>query len=300
MVQGLVRRIGNGETTNIWHDNWLPRTHMKRPLTSLIQHPPQKVSELINITTCSWNEQLVRATFVPIDAETIMQIPLCTRQIEDFWAWSEDRRGIFSVRTSYHMIHQKKLSREAWLYEQGGSSHSQADSEIWTKLWGFNVPSKLKVFLWRFAKNTTPTGALLHHRNMADTPACALCGAKDTWRHALLNCMVSRSTWALSSEHIIDALSKNEEGDAKRWLSSMHEALSHESFTTLVVTLWALWGARRKAIHEQIYQSPFQVHGFIQSYIRELEAIKTVKTRRGGNPIPRLTSWIPPPTGLKN
>ena len=84
MVQGLVRRIGNGETTDIWHDNWLPRTHMKRPLTSLVQHPPHKVSELINSTTCSWNEQLVRATFVPIDAETILQIPLCTRQIEDF------------------------------------------------------------------------------------------------------------------------------------------------------------------------------------------------------------------------
>ena len=43
MVQGLVRRIGNGETTDIWHDNWLPRKHMKRPLTSLVQHPPHKV-----------------------------------------------------------------------------------------------------------------------------------------------------------------------------------------------------------------------------------------------------------------
>lgn len=298
MVQGLVRRIGNGETTNIWRDNWLPRTHMKRPLTSLIQHPPHKVSELINTATCSWNEQLVRATFVPIDAESIMKIPLCTRQVEDFWAWSEDRRGIFSVRSAYHMIHQKKLSRDAWLYEQGGSSHTQANNEIWTKLWGFNIPSKLKMFLWRFVKNTTPTGALLHHRNIAETPACGLCGAKDTWRHALLNYMVSRSTWALSSENIIDALSKNEEGDAKSWLSVMREVLPQESFTTLVVALWALWGARRKAIYEQIYQSPFQVHGFIQSYMRELQAIKTVKARQGGNSVPRPISWIPPPSGL--
>ena len=37
---------------------------------------------------------------------------------------------------------------------------------------------------------------------------------------------------------------------------------------------------------------------FIQSYIRELEAIKTVKIRQGGNTIPRPTSWIPPPTGM--
>ena len=103
----------------------------------------------------------------------------------------------------------------------------------------------------------------------------------------------------MSSEHIIDALSRNEEGDAKRWLSAMHQALSHENFTTLVVTLWALWGARRKAIYEQIYQSPFQVHAFIQSYMRELEAIKSVNLRQGGNPTPCLTSWIPTPSWRK-
>ena len=40
MVQGLVRRIGNGETTDIWFGNWLPRSLIKRPITSLIQHPP--------------------------------------------------------------------------------------------------------------------------------------------------------------------------------------------------------------------------------------------------------------------
>ena len=129
MLQGLVRRIGNGETTDIWHDYWLPRTVMKRPITSLAHDTPQLVSELINHSMASWNEPLVRATFIPIDAERILKIPLCNRQIEDFWAWSEDRRGIFTVRTVYRMIQQKKLSREGWLYEQGGSSHSHGDTD---------------------------------------------------------------------------------------------------------------------------------------------------------------------------
>ena len=192
---------------------------MKRPITSLVQQPPRKVSELINHATSSWNEQLVWSTFISIDAEAILQIPLCTRQIEDFWAWSEDRRGIFSVRTAYRMIQQRKLSREAWLYEQDGSSDTNADGDGWAKLWGIKVPSKLKIFLWRLARRTTPTAALLHHRNMAESAACCLCGAEDTWRHALLKCTVSRSTWALSSERIIDVLNSNEEPDPKRWLS---------------------------------------------------------------------------------
>lgn len=209
LVQGLIRRIGNGETTDIWVDSWIPRPHMKRPVTSLSPQPPRKVSELINHATSSWNEQLVRSTFIPIDAEAILQIPLCTRQIEDFWAWSEDRRGIFSVRTAYRMIQQTKLSRESWLYEQGGSSHTDADSQGWTKLWGIKVPSKLKLFMWRLSQNSIPTAALLHHRNMAESDVCCLCGAEDTWRHALLNCTVSRSTWALSSEQITDVLSRD-------------------------------------------------------------------------------------------
>lgn len=226
MVQGLIRRIGNGETTDIWGTNWIPRANMKRPLTSLLQHPPTKVSELIIQATSSWDEQLIRMTFIPIDAEAILQIPLCTRQTEDFWAWSEERTGKFTVRSAYRMIQQTTLSREAWLYEQGGSSHSDANSKGWSQLWGVKVPSKLKFFLWRLAHHSIPTTALLNHCNMSSISSCALCRAEDTWRHALLNCTVSRSTWALSSEAILDGLSSNTNDNAKAWLFSMHEALS--------------------------------------------------------------------------
>lgn len=82
-------------------------------------HPPTRVSELIISTTSSWNEQLVRATFIPLDAEAILKILLCTRQNEDFWAWSEERKGNFTVRHAFRMIQRTKFSREAWLLGQG-------------------------------------------------------------------------------------------------------------------------------------------------------------------------------------
>lgn len=214
MVQGLIRRIGNAETTEIWGTNWIPRASMKRPLTSLLPHPPTKVSELIIQATSSWNEHLIRTTFIPIDAEAILQIPLCTRQTDDFWAWSEDRRGVFTVRFAYRMIQNTKFSRESWLYERGGSSHSDVDSNGWTKQWGVKVSSKLKIFLWRLAQHSIPTAAVLNQRNMSTSRSCCLCGAKDTWRHALLNCAVSRSTWALCSEAIPVRLSSNVDDNA--------------------------------------------------------------------------------------
>lgn len=51
MAQGIIRRIGHGESTNIWEHNWIPRDSYKRPITSLVQSPPQKISELIKTTT---------------------------------------------------------------------------------------------------------------------------------------------------------------------------------------------------------------------------------------------------------
>lgn len=42
----------------------------------------------------------------------------------------------------------------------------------------------------------------------------------------------------------------------------------------LSVTLWAIWAARRKAIHEGIFQSPHSTHSFITRFIDELDMLK--------------------------
>ena len=84
MAQGIIRRIGDGESTHIWRHNWIPRSSFKRPIASLVQDPPQRVSELIETTTASWRVDLVRSVFTPFDAEEILKIPICTRRVGDF------------------------------------------------------------------------------------------------------------------------------------------------------------------------------------------------------------------------
>lgn len=120
MKQGVIRRIGTGEDTLIWEHNWIPRQDILRPIASLVADPPTRVHELIEQTTSSWREELVRAVFIPIDAEAILKIPLCTRRVDDFWAWSKENRGNFTVRSAYRMIQNTKLTRESWLYQTGG------------------------------------------------------------------------------------------------------------------------------------------------------------------------------------
>jgi hypothetical protein len=46
----------------------------------------------------------------------------------------------------------------------------------------------------------------------------------------------------------------------------MMEKLKADDLVWVCVKLWAIWHARQKAIHEQIFQSPLSVHHFVDSF----------------------------------
>jgi hypothetical protein len=85
---------------------------------------------------------------------------------------------------------------------------------------------------------------------------------------------MARSTWVLSDPLLLEHVEAMNEPVAKNWLFGLMDSLSHEQFTRLTVTLWAIWTARRKAIHEEIFQSPFSTNTFINLYLDELRQIK--------------------------
>uniref|UniRef100_A0A8R7R9J1 Reverse transcriptase zinc-binding domain-containing protein n=1 Tax=Triticum urartu TaxID=4572 RepID=A0A8R7R9J1_TRIUA len=90
------------------------------------------------------------------------------------------------------MVLNTKYQRENWIDENAGASDMTSQVKAWTSLWHTKVPSKQKFFAWRLAQHSVPTADVLHHRNMSQSPLCALCGAPDSWRHALLDCTMSR------------------------------------------------------------------------------------------------------------
>ena len=59
LLQGIIRRVGDGATTRIWQDNWIPRNGTMRPIACLSANPPQLVSDLIDGTNASWRKELV-------------------------------------------------------------------------------------------------------------------------------------------------------------------------------------------------------------------------------------------------
>ncbi|XP_073359855.1 uncharacterized protein [Aegilops tauschii subsp. strangulata] len=207
---GLVKRIGSGEDTNIWHDNWIPRDYKLRPVCPKSSNPPQQVSELINSVTFTWDRALLQEHMYPMDMEAILNTPLSSRIQADFWSWHYERKGIFTVRSAYRLLASTKQQCTDWLEHNDGHSNVQADSRSWAKLWGAAVPSKVRVFAWRLAKTSIPTGAVRKHRSMADSAECSIChAAVDSWRHALFDCHMARCVWALADEDITETIISN-------------------------------------------------------------------------------------------
>ena len=168
------------------------------------------------------------------------------------------------------MLVTTKIRREAWLEGRSDSSNTESEEQSWCQLWKIQVPSKIRVFLWRLAQQSIPSADLLHHRQMATTSRCRICGNEDSWRHSLLECTMSRCVWALEEERLLSALSEVTEPDARRWIFTIMEKVSSSDFIRALVTLWAIWHARRKAIHENTFQSPAGTHLFVDRFISEI------------------------------
>src|SRR4051794_25306450 len=108
---------------------------------------------------------------------------------------------------------------------------------------------------------------------MATEDTCQLCGEVDSWRHSLIECPMARSVWALQEETIVEEMIGNMCLNAKNWLFSVRDSISHADFVKFAITLWEICTARRKAIHESIYQSPLGTKIFIDRYVLELSML---------------------------
>jgi hypothetical protein len=109
LSEGLIWRIGNGQSVRIWGDRWIPT-----PLSFLMQRsiggltPDARVSSLIDEETCWWNFQLVQDNFSREVADFICNIPVFPQRQQDKLIWAGTKNGVFSVRSAYHLALDRK------------------------------------------------------------------------------------------------------------------------------------------------------------------------------------------------
>jgi hypothetical protein len=74
LEKGLIKRIGPGDSVNIWTDQWIGGLRSMKPLVRLVEVRMEQVHELFLPGTRTWNEQLIRSSFIPHDAEEILKV----------------------------------------------------------------------------------------------------------------------------------------------------------------------------------------------------------------------------------
>lgn len=124
-------RVGNGKLIHIWEDKWLPTltTHkVCSPQLDFDDFP--MVSFLIDVDTKRWRAGLIRAIFLPFEAETILSIPLCYSLPDGSIVWIGNKRGVFSVKSAYYVALPIVEKTEA-----GESSSGDFRTPLWKKMW---------------------------------------------------------------------------------------------------------------------------------------------------------------------
>ena len=71
-------------------------------------------------------------------------------------------------------------------------------------------------------------------------------------------------------DQLVEYLFTCRNDDARLWLMELMETTREDEFVRILVTLWSIWGARRKAIHEQEFHSPLSTFRFVERYLEDL------------------------------
>lgn len=224
----------------------------------------EKVSHYFRPDTKEWDEGRVRQAFSNTDAEVVLQVRIPQNNSRDRLAWTETSDGCYTVKSGYHF------------WQARSNLHPPvAHSVGWKRLWTLNVPHKIKIFLWRFCKNTIPVRILLRHRGVAVTIMCPMCNVDvEHMVHVFSDCCFAKQCWQEAG--IINDMTHNEY--ASDWLNSKLALDNQENLTKIAMVLWGIWFARNKKVWEEKLLTPKLAVELSMKHIQEWrEAVRHVK-----------------------
>ena len=283
--KGVIKRVGDGITVNIWSDPWLPRLWTRRPVTPRGQTVLTKVCELIDPTTGSWDCDLVQQTFWPQDASLILSLPIF-EDLEDEWACHFEEKGSFSVKSAYRL--QCQLEAIASHGQQGSlSSHGSFD---WNAIWKLECPPKFKQFVWRIAHNSLPYRLNLVRRGMKIDPICPMCNlVNEDGGHLFLKCKQVKACWGeLQMESVRVQLLQCT--GAKDFVTGILK-LDKKQKLLAISLLWWWWQSRNKKVSNEKRKLQGSVTCLARRSAAEFEHLFVKENKPMAK---QVQSWTPP------
>ncbi|KAG8499975.1 hypothetical protein CXB51_006428 [Gossypium anomalum] len=194
LKDGLGLRVCKGDQISIHDDVWLMGAENYKVYGAINDSRITKVSELINHSSRSWNEILIRNTFVIGSVvEKILRIHLAVKEHEDLIVWRGEPTGVFSVRSAYKLLLENNQDLHI-------TNLQNATKAFYKKLWRLNPTTKQKITLWRISWNYLPTLVNLYSRRISINIACPRCGrGPKSTDYVFRDCLVSVKLWKAQS-----------------------------------------------------------------------------------------------------
>ncbi|XP_042950231.1 uncharacterized protein LOC122282336 [Carya illinoinensis] len=285
-----VWRVGNGESIKIWQDRWLPRysTYMIQSPISLLDMDA-RVAGLINSGTREWKADLIDAIFNLEESKLILSLPISIRGASDKLMWVVASNGIFLVKSAYFVAY------ELQSMHKGQSSNASGLEAQWKKIWGLQVPGKVKQVLWKALTDILPTMAALVKKQVLQDGLCPICTREEeSVLHVLWTCPAATDVWGDSSSPV------------KKWPSDFVDfsnlwgnwsmKLEGQHLEQVAVVCHKLWARRNRWVFEQLFQDPaslfmaalneleiFQAAGSIQQQQNSATAVQQDQLSAAGS-----------------
>ncbi|CAN1188681.1 Putative ribonuclease H protein At1g65750 [Linum perenne] len=144
-----------------------------------------KVCDLWIPETKQWDVELIEDLFERRDSEAIMTIPLADSRASDRTIWHFGKRGGYTVKSGYRLLTEEMSTLDA--HKLDGP---------WTKIWDLHTPPKIRIMVWRLAREIVPSRAALRHRHIDVPDECGICGANsETYDHLFRDCQYAKDCW---------------------------------------------------------------------------------------------------------
>ncbi|XP_074310062.1 putative mitochondrial protein AtMg00310 [Silene latifolia] len=105
VMRGVRRRIGDGWSTSVWLDPWIPKTQSRRVISPRLDNEVEmKVAHLLRDDGLGWDRQKVSSLFLPFEQERVYSIRISATKPVDDWCWDFEKDGEYSVRSAYKLL----------------------------------------------------------------------------------------------------------------------------------------------------------------------------------------------------
>lgn len=115
--------------------------------------------------------QHYQSTFLLYEATSILRIPLAVTTHYDQRYWRHTSNREYTVKSAYQVLYNVSTANML----APSSSITPENNGWWKWLWVLNIPTKIRVFMWRIMHDFLPTKVALHRHHVPTTPFCALC-----------------------------------------------------------------------------------------------------------------------------